>query len=221
MATAAHTTPTAWVPLRFTKHYDEWRDARVNAVRRHYGDAFFAGRTLLELGCGYGDIGGVFAGLGANVTCCDARDEHLQIARERWPEVRTVRVDLDVDWPFDRFDIILHLGVLYHLEPTHSSLRHAARCATHLVLETEVCDSSDDVFTLTDEDGYDQAFSGHGCRPSAARIERILAEEAMTFTRMDDGRCNSGMHVYDWPVMDTGSYTHGQRRFWFAEKAQP
>lgn len=210
-------TPPAWVAVRFNAHYQAWRDARVAAIRQHYGDEFFRGKSLLEVGCGYGDIGAVFTRLGARVTCSDAREEHLAVVRERWPEITTIRADLNREWPFDRYDIILHLGVLYHLEPTHDSLRRSCRACEHLVVESEVCDSSDpDAVVLAQEAGYDQAIDGTGCRPSPARVERVLQEEGMQFERVEDARCNSGFHVYDWPVQETWRATDGLRRFWFA-----
>lgn len=214
-------TPADWVRKRFAEHYIEWRQQRIAAIRQHYGDSFFAGKSLLELGCGYGDIGAVFAGLGAQVTCCDARLEHLDIVAKRWPHLGTVQADLNHEWPFDHYDVIFHLGVLYHLEPTHESLRRSCRSATHLVVESEVCDStSPELVINTPENGYDQAVDGAGCRPSAARIERVFADEGMVFERVTDARCNSGIHTYDWPVRDTGRYQDGQRRFWFARKAR-
>ena len=114
---------------------------------------------------------------------------------------------------------VLHLGVLYHLEPTHESLRRACQATNHLVLETEVCDlASPDAVLMADEEGYDQAVDGRGCRPSAARVERILAEEGLRWQRVTDDRCNADMHVYDWPETNSGRVAHGQRRFWFAER---
>jgi SAM-dependent methyltransferase len=213
-------TPAEWIPLRFTDHYEPWRARRVAAIRRHYGDAFFRGATVLELGCGYADLGAAFLALGASVTAADARAEHLDVAAARHPGLRTVRVDLNQDWPFGRFDLILHLGLLYHLESTHASLRRACRSTDHLVLETEVCDlASPDAVLPADEDGYDQAVDGRGCRPSATRVERVLADEGMTWQRVADARCNAGIHVYDWPEGDTGRVAHGLRRFWFAARA--
>ena len=212
-------TPADWVEQRFVVHYVEWRERRLDAIRAHYGDQFFVGKSLLELGCGYADLGAAFSDLGARVTGCDAREEHLDVASRRWPHLTFVHADLNHEWPFGRFDVILHFGLLYHLEPTHQSLRASCQSTNHLVLEAEVCDSSSpDLVVLTDEDGYDQAIDGVGCRPSAGRVERLLAAEGMTFERVTDGRCNSGMHVYDWPVRDTGGYAHGQRRFWFARR---
>jgi hypothetical protein len=109
--------------------------------------------------------------------------------------------------------------VLYHLEPTHESLRRACRSTAHLVLETEVCDAaSPEVIVLAEEEGYDQAVDGRGCRPSASRVERLLGQEGFTWTRIGDDRCNAGIHVYDWAETDSGRYAHGQRRLWFAQR---
>ncbi|MEZ5290586.1 MAG: class I SAM-dependent methyltransferase [Vicinamibacterales bacterium] len=213
-------TPADWVAQRFTRHYDDWRARRVAAIRGHYGDAFFKGRTLLELGCGYGDLGAAFQALGADVCCADAREEHLEVVRARHPGLRTVRADLNTEWPFGPVDVIFHLGLLYHLEPTHESLRRACRSAPVVVVETEVCDSaSPDAVIPADEQGYDQAIDGRGCRPSAARVERVLSEEGFTWTRVADGRCNSGIHVYDWAETGSGRVAQGLRRFWFTERA--
>jgi SAM-dependent methyltransferase len=212
-------TPPEWVEQRFREHYVVWRDARIAAIRAHYGDAFFRDRTLLELGCGYGDIGAAFVELGAKVTCCDVREEHLAVVRDRWPCIVTVRADLNHEWPFGRFDIILHLGLLYHLEPSHRSLFQSCRSTDHLVVETEVCDSSSpDAIVTATEDGYDQAVDGAGCRPSAARVERVFAVEGLVCERVTDDRCNAGYHIYDWADRNSGRAERGQRRFWFVRR---
>ena len=161
------------------------------------------------------------ARLGATVTCCDGRPEHLEVVRDRWPYLHTVHADLNREWPFGRCDLILHLGLLYHLEPSHRSLHLSCRTADHVVVESEVCDSaSPETVVSTVEDGYDQAVDGAGCRPSAARIERVFETEGMTWERVRDDRCNAGYHVYDWPEQDTGRIRNGQRRFWFVTRGQ-
>jgi SAM-dependent methyltransferase len=201
---------------RFEDHYSDWRRKRIAAIADHYGPGFFNGKTVLEVGCGYGDIGAAFAAFGATVTCSDARDEHLQEAARRHPEVRVVAADLDGPWPFPRHDVLLHLGLLYHLADPEQAIRQALDAADHLVLETEVCDSSDPIVSRsTVEVGYDQAFNNHGCRPSPAFVERLLTESGRPFIRIEDDRCNTDYHRYDWPIKETGEFGHGLRRMWF------
>jgi SAM-dependent methyltransferase len=207
----------------FENHYPEWRTKRIEAIRQHYEDDWFAGRSLLEVGCGHADIGAAFAALGAFVTASDARQEHLDEGRRRHPELVAWQIaDLDREWPFGLdFDLVLHLGVLYHLADPEQALRRVLSSRGHIVLETECSDSSDPGYVrATVEDGYDQAVNNRGSRPSPALIERVLTEARRSFTRITDDRCNAGYHRYDWEVRDAGeSRGHGLRRMYFIEPA--
>jgi len=204
---------------QFRGHYIEWRAKRLAAILNHYGPTFFLGKTLLELGCGHADIGAFFANLGAKVTCTDARPEHLVVVRRRHPGLKTITANLETEWPLGSYDIIIHMGVLYHLKNFTGSLEHACQNCRNLILETEVCDSDDPNFVLqTQEAGFDQAMSGIGSRPSAEAIEKVLRACGMSYERITDDRCNSHIHRYNWPVTNTKTWEHGLRRFWFAEK---
>ena len=206
---------------QFSGHYVEWRERRIKAIIEHYGQEFFQNKTVLELGCGYGEIGAHFASLGAQVTCSDAREEHLNIVRQKYPYIKTVLADLDKEWVFNRHDIIILMGVLYHLRDHKPVLEKACNYATYLILETEVCDYDDGlavVKTFEDADAYDQSFNKYGCRPSTKNIEHILNRSNMVYETIIDDRCNSSFHRYDWIPENTGKYEHGQRRFWFAHQ---
>jgi SAM-dependent methyltransferase len=203
----------------FQGHYVEWRAKRISAIIEHYGPSFFLGKKILEVGCGHGDIGATFSRLGAHVTCSDARAEHLAVINERFPDIQTVETDLDKHWPSGKYDLTIHMGVLYHLADFKSALERACRDSQRIVLETEVVDSDDPTLLIsTNESGFDQAKNGIGVRPTAAAIEQVLESAGMTFTRIADSRCNSGFHVYDWPVQNTRTWRHGLRRFWFVER---
>jgi cyclopropane fatty-acyl-phospholipid synthase-like methyltransferase len=202
----------------FNDHYDEWRAKRIAAIENHYGTEFFKGRTLLEIGCGYGDIGAYFERLGAIVTCSDAREEHLARCSQLHPNVTTLCVDLDKEWPFQKYDIILHMGVLYHLKDYKATIKKAFDSCDHLALETEVLNTTETKAVSTNEDGYDQAFNGVGVRPSPKAVEETLDECGFTYEMITDNRCNSRFHIYDWEVDDSGVWKHGLRRFWFCKK---
>lgn len=207
--------------VRFRDHYIKWNNRRIKCIIDYYGKNFFRGKKILEVGCGYGDIGAEFMKLGAEVTCSDARREHLDIVERRYPNIKTVLADLDYEWPFrKKFDVILHLGTLYHLKNFEKSLIKACKTTKYLVLETEVCDSDDpDMVVFTNESrGYDQSFNKRGSRPSAEYIEKILKKAGMKYEQVKSSKCNSGFHRYNWKVKNTGKWSHGLRRFWFAYK---
>lgn len=180
-------------------------------------------KTILDLGCGHADISGALYRLGADITVLDARPEHLKIASKKFPGIKTIKADLDQNWPLSgkQFDIILDIGVLCHLRNYESHLRAVCASATYLVLETAVCNSNDPNTCIAIPENksiYDLSANGMGCRPSAASIERILSECGMDFKRMDTSKLNSGDNVYDWNQTNSGNTSIHNRRFWFAVK---
>jgi SAM-dependent methyltransferase len=202
----------------FNDHYDDWRQKRIKAIENYYSVKFFNAKSILEIGCGYGDIGGHFANHNAVVTCSDAVQEYLIECKKRYPKVQTLQSDLDNNWPLGKYDIIFHMGVLYHLKDYQKTLKEATKSCTYLVLETEVINSLDSCFVNTNEDGYDQAFNKVGVRPSQKAIEEILDECNFDYELVMDDRCNSGFHSYDWKLEDNKQYSHGLRRFWFCKQ---
>lgn len=202
----------------FGYHYGEWQEKRIQAITEYYGTEFFSGKTLLELGCGHGDIGIAFAKLGADVTFVDAREEHLVKCRENYPSAKTLCIDLDNGWPPGNYDIIVHLGTLYHLKDYKDSLEKCATSCQYLVLETEVLDSTDNTWIAVEEDErHDQAFNRIGNRPTTKAVEDLLTSLNFEFERIKDDRCNSGFHNYDWEEQNTMKWRHGLRRFWFCK----
>lgn len=207
---------------KFEGHYDAWRTSRIRKIESLYGKEFFRGKSLLELGCGLGHVGLYFRSLGADVTFADGRSEYIEDIKSRYPEVSTLVLDQDKNWfILKRFDIVIHWGVLYHLNNWQRDLRCALAHAPLLFLETEVCDSDDPTFEIkVDEpaEGYDQALHRTGSRPSAPMIEEHLAALSAAFIRFDDSRINADIHRYDWQIKNTKTWEHGLRRFWLVKR---
>lgn len=204
----------------FSDHYIPWREKRVTEIIRHYGPLWFRGKSILELGCGYGEVGNNFEGLGAIVTYCDARQEHLDVILKHRPHCRVVRADINHEWPFEeKFDLVVHMGVLYHLDNMEFSIKKAIECAEHLVLETEVCDSNDPDVNLSVQEnvsGYDQSVTGLGSRPSVAYVERLLEKGGpKKVERLRGKSCDSNFHQYSWDITETKRWEHGLRSMWF------
>lgn len=205
----------------FDGSYFEWNQKRIKNIVDFYGYKFFYFKKILDLGCGYGDLGGVLYRLGSDVTGVDARQEHLKIVNKKYTGIKTVQANLDAPWPFhgQKFDLILDLGLLCHLADYEAHLKAVCASTTHLVLETAVCDSDDPHKNISiDEEKvvYDLAYSGKGCRPSAAAIERVLRDCGMNFKRIDNPKYNAADYSYDWYPKNDNSTSLQKRRIWFA-----
>lgn len=211
------------VEEHFASHYYNWRHKRIKKVIEHFSPSWFKGKSILELACGYGDIGIQFQALGADVSFLDGRGEHLNILRNRYPDISESKIiladlDDDFDLPQKKYDLIIHFGVLYHLNHWQRSLKNCSRYSKNLVLETEVCDSDDaDFYLEIEEEGYDQSLSKRAVRASAPAVEKYLKQLGYGFEMLRDSSCNSDPHVYDWHVKNTHAYGPQFRRLWFCK----
>lgn len=205
--------------MSFKGHYLGWRESRMNGIKKYISSEFFKSKTMLELGCGYGDIGNMFYELGANVTCSDVRVEHLDVVKMIYPHLNTLIIDGDTINIVEKYDIILHWGLLYHLNEIEKHLEHVSQKCDILLLETEVSDSDDkDFYISTDEDGFDQAFNKKGIRPSESYVQKVLDKNSFSYKLIKDPILNSGIHTYDWDIQNTNTQRDGLRRFWICWK---
>lgn len=205
----------------FKDHYDGWINSRMNGINKYITPGFFASKRILELGCGNAHVGNRFSHLGANVTSCDARPEHLDIAQQLYPHIHLQQLDCDNDSITEKYDIIVHWGLLYHLKKIDTHLKNVSEMCDVLLLETEVSDSDDHTFYIqTTESGYDQAFNNIGIRPSQSYVENILSENGFKYLCIKDPILNSSFHEYDWDVKNTKTWRGGLRRFWICWKGE-
>jgi hypothetical protein len=203
----------------FQRHYINWRNARMNGVKKYILPEYFKSKTLLELGCGHADIGNMFYELGASVTSSDARKEHLETVQQKYPHIKTLRIDADNDSITEKYDVILHWGLLYHLKEIEIHLEKVSHKCDVLLLETEVSDSDDmQFYQSTHENGHDQAYNNKGIRPSPAYVEYVLEKNGFQFKLIKDPILNSEFHVYDWDISNSKNWKHGLRRFWICWK---
>jgi hypothetical protein len=215
---------------KFLEHYQSWRPNRISKIEKIFGQEFFKNKTILELACGFGDIGKHFREkLGANVCFAEGRKQHLPVILENNPDCEVLHLDQEDDWNLDRkFDIIIHFGVMYHLDNWKQDLECALKHTDLIILESEIANSNEVIEKkVTDPDGYDQALNKKkiATRPSASYVEKVFEDCGFEFTRYDDADLNDDTHRYDWPVTgnaDRDDYTRyddvGLRRFWVAKR---
>lgn len=202
-------------------HYVGWRKSRLDKIQTIFGKDWFKGKSILELACGQGHIGSYIETLGANVTYAEGRKSHCEMMTKLHPKREVININQEEPWSLDRqFDMIIHWGVLYHLDNWKQDLACTLKHSGMVLLESEVLDSNDSIEIKIEEpfDGWDQAISTVGSRPSASLVEQVLSSLGATYTRYDHADLNSGFHQYDWKVENTGESRNGIRRFWIVEK---
>ena len=120
--------------------------------------------------------------------------------------------------------MIIHFGLLYHIENVDENLRTCAAMSDRIFLETEVLDSLDDTKTrMLEEDGqkYDTGLTTKTLMISPFYIKRIFEERGMTVDIIADRSLNWGPHVYDWPQKNDGSWVQHRRRFFHVARTSP
>lgn len=165
----------------FNGKYIELNSKKIKGIIDFYSHKFFYMKKVLDLGCGYADISASLLRLGAEITAIDARPEHLKIVNKKYPEIKTIKADLDKGFPLNnkKFDIILDLDLICHISNYEDHLRAVCASTHHLILETAVCDSEDEYKSVNiaeNKNNYDLSYNGAGSRPTTAAIERVLKE---------------------------------------------
>ena len=118
----------AWAP-----HYDDAPNPTREADRVAMLELAprFAGRDLLELGCGTGKNSVGFAGVARSVLGVDISEDMLAVARARGlpPHVRFERIEVGASWPVDAasMDVVTASLVLEHIPSLPPVFAEAAR----------------------------------------------------------------------------------------------
>ncbi len=209
---------------------EDWQIARINFIIDYYGKDFFKGKKLLELGAFFGETGNEFYKLGAKVDCIEGRIDNVNYGKSLFPKINFACRNLEEGLPEGKWDIIINMGLIYHLNDCEKLIKDCYSSCRHMVLETEVSDSFDPNYILKVDESVgsrerddnnmpigDQSVSGTGIRPSEFYVERILKENGFKFIKILNGALNAEYHRYDWKNTNDGQWSHGLRRFWICE----
>ncbi len=201
--------------------YLDWNKVRIKAILDFYGQKFFYRKSVLELGAGFCDVGATISRLGSDVSAVDVRQDHLKIINKKFPNIQTIRADLDQKWSLGnkKYDLIVDMGLMCHLLDYKKHLQEVCAHTDHLILETYVVNSSDENISFQTKESravYDLSYNGGSNIPTASSIEKILRENGFSFKRMDDPSLNVGNYKYDWKVSENNEVSRNNRRMWFA-----
>ena len=183
--------------------FNDWRRVRVNKMIEVLGEHWFQGKTILEVGAGFGNVGlHLKHAYGADVTFTDARNECLKEITTKDPQAKTIAVDHDTEWSLpDKFDMVIHFGLSYNLQFWKQDLNCAIQATNnYLVYETAVNRFKGDVEFSIQDYSYHHEYHGPanfvGCLPSVDNIERQLEKNNVRFQRYDDEDLNVQNLVY-------------------------
>ena len=194
-----------------------------NFIFNVFSHKYFLNKKILDAGCGNGEIALSFFRLGSDVTIADARQEHLSAISKKYPSIKTLKLDFENPFSFgSKFDVTLSIGTLCHVKNYEKHLKDLCLRTKDLILETSVCDSDDPNVSFEineDKSIHGLSFSGKGSRPSAAKIEKILIENGMSFIRLDVPDLNFDKYIYDWQVSNSNNKALFLRRFWICSKS--
>ena len=205
--------------LNIDSGYIEWQINRLNFVINMYGENFFHNKKILELGSYQGGVTQMFNNLGAKITGVEASTSNINFARDKYPHLTFIQEDCDTaEWKFDdHYDIIIHWGLLYHLDKIKDSIVSCLKHTSLLLLETIVLDktNSEKMSAVEDTTLPDQSIHGLGSRPTVKYVEDILDENKVVYKRHDNSSLNSKYQPhYDEPIGNTGKQ---YRKFWTIE----
>ena len=117
--------------------FDTFKNVRLNRILSLLGEEWFNKKTVLELGACYGDIGKELINLGAQLSFSDIRPEHLNSLSKNFPSCNIYEIDQNSYYNLNKkFDLVLHLGVSYHLVNWEEDLKNALQHTNCLIFET-------------------------------------------------------------------------------------
>jgi 2-polyprenyl-3-methyl-5-hydroxy-6-metoxy-1,4-benzoquinol methylase len=204
----------------FDGHYIDWRNSRMNGILEALGEDFFKNKSIVELGCGYGDFGNMILQKGAKrCLSIDARSEHIKIGKERYPLINFLYMNCenmpdDIHTFFKDYDILIHFGLLYHLE---NPIEHLTSLSNHfkvILLESEVIIGQS---IINSEIGYDQSITGKSLRISLETIIKCLEDNGYKIQVLKSKVLDNNLHKYSWNEEDFNKENYYYRRMIYAK----
>lgn len=157
----------------------EMREAEIKFLRRVIPpwQSALRLRTALDLGCGVGYYSAMLRDLGFQVVAADGRTDNIAEARGRHTGIDFRVADAeDPSLPgMGAFDLVLCLGVLYHLENPMRAFRNLRALTGKLLIVESVAAPGDEPYlVLLDEPAEeDQSLAAVSCYPSESAIVKM------------------------------------------------
>jgi SAM-dependent methyltransferase len=182
-----HPTPAAAAAVFDQSHSVRLAEAKAEFLRGLLPEIMRATdlRTALDVGCGFGYFSTFLREQGFAVQGIDVRPENVAEAALRYPEIGFAVRDLE-DTPvtdLGQFDLVLCLGLLYHLENPFSAVRNLfAMTRKVCIIETMVAPFSAPLVAFVEEgDGQDQGRKHLAQIPSESWFLKVLCKAGFPY----------------------------------------
>ena len=212
-------------PFYFMGHYQSWWKTRIDTLDHILVPDFFKGKTIYDIGSGFGTFAGYLKDRGAShVIASEGRQEYVDVIKSRFGDCIETRCEdydnpnFEIDTPVD---IICHFGVMQYIANIESHLDKLIGKSQYIFIECDVIDSNDPDLVHRDQPqtGYDQSLNGAGSHFSPAYLEHLLAERGLTFVCVTESSLDTMVHKYTWQIKNTKKLAPGQARFWICAQA--
>lgn len=133
--------------------------------------------SAVDAGCGVGYFSAFLADLGFDVVGFDGRPENVEEAKRRYPKIEfhVANVEDSSVLQLGSFDLVLCVGLLYHLENPLRALRNlAAMTKQFLLVESYATPHKENVFFLREElHQEDQSLTSLALYPSETSLVKF------------------------------------------------
>jgi len=167
-------------PLVFDRPMQsEMREAEIAFLRRVIPawQSTLGLRTAFDIGCGVGYFSAMLRDLGFQTCAADARAENISEACGRHPGIdfRVADVEGQALSAFGEFDLVLCVGLLYHLENPLRALRNLHTLTGKLLLLESMAVPDDEPYLIVLDEplGEDQSLGAVSCYPSEGAIVKM------------------------------------------------
>ena len=197
----------------FGNTFNKWRIKKCEKLIKHFGIKWFYKKKILEIGCGFGNVGLFFKSLGAEVHFNDARVENLNEVIKKEPKAKIYCFDCEKAKPLaEHYDLIIDFGVLYNLNYWEKHLINLLNSCDYLCLDTAVNKYKNDtefkIINFSYSNPQHGPFNNIGTLTSAYNIENVFKNKSIKFIRYDDKQLNDDL-IYDWQEEKYTYFTNG------------
>lgn len=201
--------------------YNNLYKSRLNAIVNHFTIPFFKDKTIIDLGCGHGDIIAHLSQLGSKCVGLDIDKKTIDFARQKHPNISYINIDCH-SFPNKKYDLALSIDVLNYVKSYKDHIELLAKTSDSFVLECAVTDSQDESFVVSCSIPsllQNSKLNTLGKLPSTAAIESVFKSLNLDFISVVP-ELEDANYKYNWKERNKKIVSVYNRKFWFVTKKQ-